>query len=146
AGYLASSILMAVPPFGIVGWAHPITAAGVLFPGWGWFGLAATAASLPVLASRWRPAVAAALMGSWLWSALSWTDPRVPDTWRGVDLALGASLGREAGLLRQRDLIAVVNRIAAGGVSRIVLPESALGFWTPTVARLWVSALHDTDI
>lgn len=32
-GYVIAMILMAVPPFGIVGWAHPITAAGVLFPG-----------------------------------------------------------------------------------------------------------------
>jgi hypothetical protein len=27
---------MALLPFGIAGWAHPLTAAGVLFPGWGW--------------------------------------------------------------------------------------------------------------
>jgi hypothetical protein len=32
--YLVATVLMAIPPFGIAGWAQPITAAGVLFPGW----------------------------------------------------------------------------------------------------------------
>ena len=50
--YAAAAILMSVPPFGIVGWAHPITAAGIVFPGWRWWGLAAAAIGL--LAMRFR--------------------------------------------------------------------------------------------
>lgn len=73
-----AAVLMAVPPFGIVGWAHPLTAAGVLFPGWGWAGLAATATGLVVITTRWWPAAAIALGGIWLWSAASWTAPPVP--------------------------------------------------------------------
>src|SRR6478609_8366260 len=37
--YLLAAVIMSVPPFGITGWAHPVTAAGVLFPGWGWWGV-----------------------------------------------------------------------------------------------------------
>lgn len=143
--YLAAAVLMAIPPFGVTGWAHPITAAGVVFPGWGWLGLAAMTASLVGLVTRWGPAVAVALFGFWLWSAASWTDPHLPETWRGVDLTMGASLGRDDGLQRQRDLIATVRASAAGGARQTVLPESALGFWTPTVERLWVSALRNVD-
>ncbi|TIM60352.1 MAG: conjugal transfer protein TraB, partial [Mesorhizobium sp.] len=51
--YLAAAVLMGLPPFGITGWAHPMTAAGVLFSGWGWWGLAATAASIAMMASRY---------------------------------------------------------------------------------------------
>jgi hypothetical protein len=36
--YFTAALLMALPPFGITGWAHPITAAGVLFTGGGWRG------------------------------------------------------------------------------------------------------------
>lgn len=54
ARYLVASLVMALPPFGITGWAQPITAAGVLFPGWGWWGLAATAAGLAMMTSRTR--------------------------------------------------------------------------------------------
>jgi hypothetical protein len=135
--YLAAFLLMMLPPFGITGWAHPVTAAGVLLPGTGWYGLIATIAGLTGLVSRWRPVIAIALGGFWLWSAAFWTEPDVPKTWRGVDLELHASLGREAGLQHQRDLIATVLRAAAGDTRFVVLPESALGFWTPSVERLW---------
>lgn len=136
-GFFAAMLLMAVPPFGIVGWAHPITAAGVLFPGWGWWGLAAMTAGLMGLATRMGPAVAVALAGFWLWSAAVWTDPNVPLAWRGVDLEMGSSLGRDPSLRRQRDLIATVHEAASQGAGIVVLPESALGFWTPTLATFW---------
>lgn len=143
--YLAVAILMAVPPFGITGWAHPITAAGVLFPGWGWLGFAATTAGLAGLVTRRGPAVAIALLGFWLWSAAFWTGPKISEAWRGVDLAMGPSLGRDVGLSRQRDLIATTQAAADAGARFIVLPESALGFWTPTVADLWKRAVRQGD-
>jgi len=139
--YLAAAVWMGVPPFGITGWAHPITAAGVLFPGWGWWGLAATTAGLIGLVTRMWPAVAAAFTGAWLWSAAAWTDPSMPYQWHGVDLQMGASLGRDAGLSRQRDLVAMAISAASDNVGFVVLPESALGFWTPTVEHLWTRAL-----
>jgi len=142
--YMAASVVIAVPPFGILGWAHPITAAGVLFPGWGWWGLGAMAAGLGVMTTRYRPAAAIAMTGLWLWSAAEWTTPILPTWWIGVDLEMGASLGREAGLQRQQDLIDVVRDQPPG--MTIVLPESALGFWTPTVARFWQKGLTGTDI
>nr|ASK43132.1 Ti-type conjugative transfer relaxase TraA [Agrobacterium deltaense] len=56
--YLAAAVLMGLPPFGITGWAHPLTAAGVLFPGFGWWGLGATTAGLAMMTSRYWPAAA----------------------------------------------------------------------------------------
>ncbi|TCA38016.1 conjugal transfer protein TraB [Rhizobium leguminosarum bv. viciae] len=143
--YLLAAVIMAIPPFGITGWAHPVTAAGVLFPGWGWWGLGLMTAGLAGLVTRIWPAVAIALTGFWLWSAAIWTDPKLPEGWRGVDLELGASLGREAGLQRHRDMIATVRGAAGDGTRYVVLPESALGFWTPTVERLWTGAFSDGD-
>ncbi|MFK0278722.1 conjugal transfer protein TraB [Ensifer sp. NPDC090286] len=143
--YLAAVLLMAIPPFGITGWAHPITAAGVLFPGWGWWGLAATTAGLMGLVTRMWPAVAIILAGFWIGSAATWDEPKLPESWQGVDLEMGASLGRDASIEHHRDLIATVTDRASGGARTIVLPESTLGFWTPTVERLWVRALQGTD-
>ncbi|EPE93880.1 conjugal transfer protein TraB [Rhizobium grahamii] len=144
--YVLVAVLMAVPPFGITGWAHPLTAAGVLFPGWGWWGLAVTTAGLAGLVSRLWPAVAIGLTGFWLWSAAFWTDPKLPEAWRGVDLELSASLGRDTSMARHRDLIATVTERASGGSRTVVLPESALGFFTPTVERLWIRALSGHDV
>ncbi|WP_104667818.1 conjugal transfer protein TraB [Ensifer adhaerens] len=145
-GFLVAMVLMAIPPFGITGWAHPLTASGVLFPGWGWWGLVAMTAGLMGLATRMGPAVAVALTGFWLWSAAIWTDPQLPAAWRGVDLEMGASLGRDATLKRQRDLIATVHETASQSASVIVLPESALGFWTPTLGSFWKESLHGRGV
>ncbi|WP_236016320.1 conjugal transfer protein TraB [Brucella endophytica] len=146
ARYLAAAVLMGLPPFGITGWAHPITSAGVLFPGWGWWGLAAAAAGLAMMASRYWPAAAIALGGFWFWSAATWTQPVLPHGWKGVDLEYGASLGRKASLEYHRDLIATVRRQAGAGSRVVVLPESAIGFWTPSVARLWQEGLGSFDV
>ncbi|TPP06031.1 conjugal transfer protein TraB [Rhizobium glycinendophyticum] len=142
--YLAACVAMAVPPFGILGWAHPITAAGVLFPGWGWWGLGAMAAGLIVMTTRYRPAAALAVAGFWLWSAAEWTPPILPTSWTAVDLEMGASLGRDAALQRQQDLIDIVRRHPPG--TTVVFPESALGFWTPTLARFWHMGLTGTEL
>ncbi|WP_037469899.1 conjugal transfer protein TraB [Sinorhizobium fredii] len=143
--YLLAAVIMAIPPFGITGWAHPVTAAGVLFSGWGWWGVGLTTAGLAGLVTSVWPGVAIALTGFWLWSAAVWTDPKLPEAWSGVDLELGVSLGREAGLQRQRDMIATVLGAASVAARFVVLPESALGFWTPTMERLWTGALAEGD-
>lgn len=143
--YLAATTLMAFPPFGVTGWAQSVTAAGVLFPGWGWWGLAAMTAGLMGLVSHMWPAVIIAFAGFWAWSAAIWTEPHIPDGWQGVDLEMGSSLGRDTSIQRHRDLIATVKVRGAGGSPTIVLPESALGFWTPTVERLWIKALAGTN-
>ncbi len=142
--YIAAGLMMALPPFGILGWAHPITAAGVLLPGWGWWGLAVMAAGLAVMTTRYRPAAAMAMIGFWLWSAAQWTPPNLSASWMGVDLKMGASLGREGSLNRQKELIDVALAQPIG--TTVVLPESALGFWTPTVARFWRKGLAGTGV
>ncbi|RWI83875.1 MAG: conjugal transfer protein TraB [Mesorhizobium sp.] len=144
--YLAAAVLTALPPFGIVGWAHPIIAAGVVFPGWGWLGLLAASAGMLVMTTRWWPAAAVACGGFWLWSAAFWTAPSLPDGLRGVDLEIGQNLGRDGALEHQRDLIATVMRVAEQGADIVVLPESALGFWTPSLERLWRDALGGTNV
>jgi len=144
--YLAAAVLTGLPPFGITGWAHPLTAAGVLFPGWGWWGLLATATGLLVVTTRFWPAAAIALGALWLWSAATWTGPNLPEEWRGVDLELGQGLGRDVSRGHHRGLIATARRSASQGAQVVVFPESALGFWTPTVARLWREGLNGLDV
>lgn len=141
-----ASLLMAVPPLGIVGWAHPVTAAGVLFPGWGWVGLGAAAAAMLALTNRLWPVAAAVLAGAWLWSAASWAAPPALDGWRAVDTTMGASFGRAADLKQHRILLAHVRHAHEAGGRVVVLPESALGLWTPTVSQFWMDALQATRV
>lgn len=140
---LAAAVLMAIPPFGIVGWAHPITAAGILFPEWEWWGLLATLAGLLAMTTRCWPAAAIALGGFWIWSAVSWTPVATP---AGVDTQLGGALGRDGTLDRHRQLAAMVPTRVLEGASVVVLPESTLGPLTPTVERFWLDALAGLDV
>ncbi|RUW81299.1 conjugal transfer protein TraB [Mesorhizobium sp. M2A.F.Ca.ET.067.02.1.1] len=117
-----------------------------LHPSMKWWGLAATAAGLAMMTSRFWPAAVLTLAGFWLWSAATWTQPDLPQGWKSVDLKYGASLGRDGSLDHHRDLFATVRALAGDGTRFVVLPESALGFWTPTVARLWQQGLHGLDV
>ena len=144
--YGIAAILMAVPPFGIVGWAHPITAAGVLLPEWGWWGLAATAVIMLAATTRGWPVALAVLACLWVWSAVTWTEPQRPEGWLGLDLRLGISLGRGIDLQQHQALIGLVRAAVAGGASVVVVPENALGLWTPTVGELWRSRLRGLDV
>lgn len=144
--YAIAMVLMAIPPLGIVGWAHPITAAGILFPGWGWAGLAAVTAGLAIMTTQFRPAAAITLVGFWLWSAAFWTAPEIGRDWLGVDLQLGNTLGRDTSLARHSDLVATLRLQRRPDVATMLLPESALGFWTPSVEHLWRQQLAGTDM
>jgi hypothetical protein len=146
--YLIVIVLMALPPFGITGWAHPLTAAGVLFPGWGWLGLGATAMLLVLMTGRrWQIAVTV-LGGLYVWSPTNWTLPKLVPGWMAVDLKQGGTLGRDGSLAYQRDLIATVHRTTAERPDAhvVVLPESTLGFWTPTIARVWRDGLRGSGL
>jgi len=144
--YAIAAIVLSVPPIGIVGWAHPITAAGILFPGWKWLGLAAAAIGLLVLTTRFRPIAILTLGGLWIWSAAHWTAPSLPQGWIGVDTKFGGSNGAYAGYQQHFETIGRVWEEARGGASVIVLPESALGVWTPTIERLWTRTLEELDV
>ena len=147
--YLVVMVLTGLPPFGITGWAHPLTAAGVLFPGWGWWGLSAMITGLLVMTTRVWPAAVIMLGTFWIWSAATWTEPALQEGWRGIGVTQGKNLGRDGSLGYHRDLIATVRRTASERLGTrvvVVLPESALGFWTPTVARVWQEGLRGSGI
>ena len=141
-----AAALMSVPPFGIVGWAQPITAAGVLFPGWGWWGVATTAAILLTMTTGKWPIAAIVAAGFWAWSGVHWIAPSQPDGWVGLDTTFGSALGRAPSLDQSQALLQRVREAGAAGALVVVLPESAGGLWTPTTSGFWMDGLRGTDI
>nr|WP_292774110.1 conjugal transfer protein TraB [Mesorhizobium sp.] len=145
--YAIAAVLMSVPPFGIVGWAHPITAAGVLFPGWAWFGLAATAFLLIAMTTRVWPIAAGVAAVAFAWSASSWTPPVEPEGWRGIDTRFKfEASGQYADYHQQVSTIRLVETAAGDGARVAILPESAMGLWSATTERLWARELSGLDI
>lgn len=141
-----AAVLMSLPPFGIVGWAQPITAAGILFPGWGWWGLGATAAILLIMTTSKCPIAAIVAASLSAWSAAHWIAPSQPDGWVGLDTTLGSALGRAPDLDQSQALLQRVREAGAAGARVVVLPESAAGLWTPTTSGFWMDGLRNTAI
>lgn len=145
--YALAVILMSVPPFGITGWASPITAAGILFPGWGWYGLAAMAVGLVIMTTGYWPTAALVLGGFYAWSATSWTAPTVPDGWAGINTQFRfTTAGQYADYAQHLETIGMVRQAAAQGASVVVLPESAFGLWSRTTENLWRRELTGLDV
>ncbi|GGA64051.1 conjugal transfer protein TraB [Pelagibacterium lentulum] len=145
--YAIAAILMSLPPFGIVGWASPITAAGVLFPGAGWYGLAATAIGLLAMTTRYWTITTLVMGGAFAWSATSWTPPSAPEGWVGIDTSFQFSeAGQYADYAQHMATIGMVKGAAGQGGTTVVLPESAFGIWTATAERLWTRELAGLDV
>ncbi len=145
--FLIASIIIAIPPFGILGWAHPITSAGILLPGWGWAGLIAVWALFCLQASRyWKPTtILLSLLGLYAW--FTWLPPDKPAGWEGINTQLGGgkSLQTES-YDYQMQLINLVKDRAEISTRYILLPETILGSWTKTKERLWRRALRDREL
>ncbi|WP_256376484.1 conjugal transfer protein TraB [Stappia sp. P2PMeth1] len=144
--YGIAAILMSVPPFGIVGWAHPITGAGMVFSGWGWPGLVAAAIGLLAMTTRIWPITTLVLGGLYLWSTGAGAPLNLPDGWVGVDTRFRGESGQYADYAQQVETINLVMDAAEDGARVIVLPESSAGIWTPTTARLWGRAFNDSGL
>jgi hypothetical protein len=139
--YLIANVLMSLPPLGILGWANPLTPAGIVFPGWGWLGLAMATALLMLATTKHRwPAVATVGLFS-LVSAVLWVEPESRPGWVGIDTSYSAGREQYADYQQQVGTIGLVKAAAAEGASLVVLPESAFGIWTPITEALWRTSL-----
>ena len=145
--YGGAALLMSLPPFGIVGWAQPITAAGVLVPGWGWLGLAATAVGLLAMTTRYWLIAMLAMVGAFAWSAANWRVPAIPEDWVGIDTSFQfGEPDQYADYAQHTAMIGMVKQAAEQGARTVVLPESAFGVWTATTERLWTRELAGLDV
>jgi hypothetical protein len=145
-GIVIATIIMAVPPAGIVGWASPLTAAGILFPGTHWFGLAAIVGFIYVLACHRRPVISAAVV-MLAWGIGLQVGPPVatPKAWTGIQTQFTYNTGsrdfqRGFELLRNAGSV-----IPSAETSIVLLPEGAAGWRTPTSERSWKNLAAQTD-
>jgi apolipoprotein N-acyltransferase len=138
-----------VPPLGIIGLASPVTAAGYLFPGTAWVGLAAVALlpgivlSTHALALRRRCAVLCLVSASAVGLAIGGRlfargDAAPPTGWSAVNTQFGD--------VRQpfRDYLAAqfVQQKAAETSARVLIfPESVVPRWSEATEAFWRQSL-----
>lgn len=134
-------LLVAVPPLGLWGWASPITAAGVLFPKWGFAGLAVLLALMWVscLARDVNRIVIAGIVFAALLGFQSRTGEPVA-IWKAVDTKLGGDTSEGARMFFRSytvntDMLYKTRSLPANSIT--VYPESILGIWTDQTYGLW---------
>ena len=138
-----------VPPLGIIGLASPVTAAGYLFPGTAWVGLAAVALlpgivlSTHALALRRRCAVlclvSASAVGLAIGSRLFARGDAAPPTgWTAVNTQFG-DVRRPF-----RDYLAaqfVQQKVAETSARVLIFPESLVPRWSEATEAFWRQSL-----
>lgn len=131
----AALILSAIPPIGIINWASPLTAAGLLFPGTGLAGLAATALAEAIWPVHPKAIAAAILAANLLYVAPAPPKGiRAHDTVDSPDKFLKEESARKEVHHSNSDLT--------------ILPEGAVHRWTEATEVYWadtISHLKDTE-
>ena len=132
---------ISVPPVGLIGWANPLAAGSLLFPGFGWFGVAATILILVVIILR--PMVAIPILTIAIAIGCLGDNPSPPDGWRGVDTRLGGARTNSADFIREYENHQQLMRIVRGSPKGevLVFPELVAGQWNRISADLWEPTL-----
>ena len=129
---IASMTLLALPPFGALGWASPLSAAGVFYPGLGLWGLVLIVALMTTASLRRWP-IAAALLAVSLGANL--LPHPVQSRLEGLTTTYGPPpTDFAADYQRQIDL-AIAIRASTGDT--VALPEGSLLAWNEVSRRLW---------
>jgi len=98
-GFAVATVLCAAPPIGIVGWLNPLSAAGVLFPAWGWAGLALT---LLVFSTRSQSAWLLVGLSAIMANLCAPTARPAPALWQGFDTQFARLSSAGGGYAAQR--------------------------------------------
>ncbi|MEZ5403178.1 MAG: hypothetical protein R2729_26095 [Bryobacteraceae bacterium] len=133
--------LSILPPIGIIGWASPLSAAGLLFPGWSWFGLALLI-GLTAYAVLHRLAAGAVALVCALVANLTWPGQSGPPTdWEGVHSELGR-MTDPADPAPEFQASETFQRLARQSTKRaIVFPEFIVANWTEATEAYWQSTI-----
>jgi apolipoprotein N-acyltransferase len=138
------------PPLGLIGWGNPLTAAGLFFPGLGWFGLAlalalyALAAVFPKLR---RTLIVLILLAAPLLNvpALSERAAAGGVTIQGLSTSFGRLASGSGDFEGQYERERLVFRYVGEkrrkgdfeGADAVVLPETVIGRMNPAVMKRW---------
>ncbi|MBV9268037.1 MAG: hypothetical protein JO061_17855 [Acidobacteriaceae bacterium] len=134
------AVLVSVPPpLGIIGVANPITAAGFLFPGTAWFGLAATLAAIATLCVRPASATIIITVVAIGCNLIYPGDPKPPADWEAVNTDFGG-VGRNASAELNAARF-IQQRVLASKARVIVFPETVVPRWTEATDLFWQQAL-----
>jgi hypothetical protein len=146
----------ALPPLGVIGWLSPLNAAGMLFPGMGWIGLAlavgpmlAMHSALSVPAGQGRPRL---FVGASWWTLLSAAIVAIganvlsrpasaPLGLVGVQTHILPSKGNVLRAIQNNQSIIDAGLAQGMGARVVVFPEAVLENWLPGTRQQFAEAV-----
>jgi hypothetical protein len=131
----------AAPPLGIIGWASPLTAAGVLFPGTAWLGLVGVAVLPGLLIVRRRRLTTACV--AFLAAAISNITYRAPhqlSRWTAANVFTPHRNAFEP-TAEFLQVEAVQRAALTSNAEVIVFPEGAIRQWNEAIEAFWEATL-----
>jgi len=132
---VAAVVLTSIPPIGIVGWANPLTAAGIVFPSMGWIGLLGLMLIIAV-STRMPFASTGIATGGVLIGLFFGPDLAGPAGWMGIDTQLSGGRG-DLNLVQTYIDTQHLQQLARNTKSEvIVMPETVGGLASASVP-LW---------
>jgi predicted amidohydrolase len=141
----AGLMLSVLPPLGLIGWASPLTSAGLLFPGTCWCGLFGCALATGALA--WRPKSAIVVLGTIaiginLFFVYAGDTPSLTD-WQGVNTNFGAESREQSCSLAEFQAAESIQGQAVKSNARvIVFPEAVVSSWTAATDSFWEDTIN----
>jgi apolipoprotein N-acyltransferase len=129
--------ILAIPPLGLIGCASPLTAAGLLFPGLGWVGLALSVLVCALLASYPKLAFAVIVIVS-LPAQFLYRAPAAPTDWQAVSTQFGGvGLDSPSPMAEYTAAQAIQDAALSSNAKVIVFPETVVSNWNAGTDLFW---------
>jgi hypothetical protein len=136
-------IAISLPPLGIFGWGNPLTAAGTLFPGYGWWGLILTFALFVVCTYGLRYYSALLIIIALSITAnITYHPTPLPGGWVAINTELGWLDNDRDDYRHHQQLIALANKHMRPDTKVILFPEMVTGNWTENSQWLWKDTIR----
>lgn len=131
-----------IPPLGIIGWACPLTAAGFLFPGTAWSGLAACILASGAIAAWPRHAIVLTAAIVFVANRVRPADPEPLPGWQGINTQFGAIAHEAVSPMAEYQAAERIQQIALSShATVIVFPETVVPTWTAATDMFWQPTL-----
>jgi apolipoprotein N-acyltransferase len=138
----AGILLGVVPPLGIIGWASPVLAAGILFPAMGWCGLLCCTVATGTLAV-WPRCTTVAVIGVATIANLAHpTNPQPPPGWVAVHTEFGSIAHyTPSSLMEYQAALQIQAEARSRRAAVIIFPETVVPYWTTATDAFWEETL-----
>jgi hypothetical protein len=136
-------LLGIVPPLGIIGWASPVLAAGILFPSMGWCGLLCCTVLTGALVvwPRWTTVGAIGL--ATIANLAHPASPLPPLGWVAVNTEFGSiAHDTSSPLVPYQAALQIQQEAMSRRAAVIIFPETVVPYWTAATDAFWAPTLE----